>query len=136
MDADGLTHTIIGAAIRVHQALGPGLLESAYEKCTGYELKESGLYVEHQKKIPLLYRGVKLDCSYRMDMLVQEMVVVEFKCAKAMDPIFDAQMLTYLRLANLPVGLILNFHVPVLKNGIKRILNGPGNALRVSVPPW
>jgi GxxExxY protein len=136
MNLDRLTHTIIGAGIRVHQTLGVGLLESAYEKCTGYDLTSSGLLVEHQKKIPLIYKGVKLDCSYRLDMLVEKTVIVEFKCAKTIDPIFEAQMLTYLRLTNLPVGLILNFHTAVLKDGIKRIVNGSGHALRVSVPPW
>ena len=136
MNADEITHTIIGAAIRVHQSLGPGLLESAYEKCTGYELTSAGLFVEHQKKVPLIYKGMKLDCSYRLDMLVEKIVIVEFKSAKSMDPIFEAQMLTYLRLTNLPIGLILNFHAAVLRDGIKRIVNGRGNALRVSVPPW
>jgi GxxExxY protein len=136
MDLDQLTHTIIGAAIRVHQTLGPGLLESAYEKCTGYELTSSGVRVEHQKKIPLTYKGLRLNCSYRLDMLVEKHVIVEFKCANKIDPVFEAQLLTYLRLTNLPVGLILNFHTAVLKDGIKRIVNGSGNGLRVSVPPW
>lgn len=117
-----ITSTIIGGAIRVHRATGPGLLESAYSPCLGFELRESGLSVALQYPIPLVYRGICLDADYRADMLV-DTVLVELKSVESLAPIHTAQMLTYLKLSSKPVGLLINFNVPVLKDGVKRILN-------------
>ena len=119
---EGLTEKIIGAAIEVHKYLGPGLLESAYEECLCHELNLRGLKFERQKPIPLEYKGIKLDCGYRLDIIVEEKVILEIKTVDAITPVHEAQFLTYLRLANLKVGLILNFNVPVLKDGIRRMI--------------
>ncbi len=122
---DTLTGRIIGAGIRVHQALGPGLLESAYEACTtAWELVQEGLKVETQKPLPLIYKSVHLDCGYRLDMLVEGIVIVEFKAVEMILPIHEAQLMSYLKLSGCKVGLILNFNVKVLKDGIKRFVNG------------
>ena len=120
-----ITSTIIGRAIRVHRATGPGLLESAYSPCLVLELQEAGLSVAVQHAIPLIYRGINLDVGYRADMLVDDTVLVELKSVESLAPIHTAQMLTYLKLSGKPVGLLINFNVPVLKEGVKRILN-PG----------
>ena len=117
-----LTEQVIGAAIEVHRQLGPGLLESAYEKCLCRELELRGLSFERQKAIPLEYKGVKLEQGYRMDIVVANRIVLELKCVNAIAPVHEAQMLTYLRLSGLPIGLILNFYVPVMKAGIRRLL--------------
>jgi GxxExxY protein len=118
-----LTREIIGAPIKVHRALGPGLLESAYEACLAYELHSLGMKVERQKPVPLVYDDVKLDCGFRADLVVENSVVVETKCKDVLHPVDDAQLLSHLRLLNIPVGLLLNFHVLILKNGIKRLVN-------------
>ena len=118
-----ITSTIIGAAIRVHRATGPGVLESVYCPCLTLELQESGLSVVLQCSIPLIYRETRLDAGYRADMLVEETVLVELKSVESLAPIHTAQMLTYLKLSRKPVGLLINFNVPVLKDGLKRILN-------------
>jgi GxxExxY protein len=118
-----ITGTIIGAAIDVHRALGPGLLESAYEACLAHEIAERGLSVESQKPLPVIYKSVHLDCSYRLDLLVENAVIVEIKSVDALLPIHTAQLLSYLKLANLQVGLLINFNVEILKNGIRRIVN-------------
>jgi GxxExxY protein len=107
----------------VHSALGPGLLESAYEACLAFELAQAGLHVEQQKALPLTYREVKLDCGYRLDLLVERQVVVEVKAVEALAPIHSAQLLSYLRLARCPVGLLINFNVTSLKDGIRRLIN-------------
>ena len=120
---DSITRRIIGAAIEVHRHLGPGLLESAYETCLAYELRQIGLRVEQQKPLPITYKEVKLDCGYRMDLIVEDSIVVEIKAIERLAPIHDAQLLSYLRVADKRVGLIINFHVRVLKNGLKRIVN-------------
>jgi GxxExxY protein len=120
---DQLSRRIIGAAIEVHRHLGPGLLESAYEACLAYELKEMGLRFEQQRPLPVIYKNVKLDCGYRLDLIVEDEVIVEVKATEQLLPIHDAQLLSYLRIADKRVGLLLNFHVPVLKNGLKRIVN-------------
>ncbi len=120
---DELSHRIIGAAIEVHRHLGPGLLESAYQSCLAFELKRLGLKLEEQKPLPVVYKEVKLDCGYRLDMVVEDEVIVEIKAIEKLLPIHDAQLLSYLRLAQKRVGLLMNFHVPVLKNGLKRIVN-------------
>ncbi len=114
---------VIGAAIAVHRELGPGLLESAYEACLMYELQQRGLRVEQQVYQPVIYKGLKLDCGYRLDLVVEDQVIVELKAVSAILPIHEAQLLTYLKLRKLRLGLLINFNVPLLKNGIKRLLN-------------
>jgi GxxExxY protein len=120
---DEISRRIIGAAIEVHRHLGPGLLESAYEACLVFELKRLGLKVEEQKPLPVVYKDVTLDCGYRLDLVVQDEVIVEIKAVEKLLPIHEAQLLSYLRLAGKRVGLLMNFHVPVLKDGLKRIVN-------------
>jgi GxxExxY protein len=120
---DAITRRIIGAAIEVHRRLGPGLLESAYEACLAYELQQVGLKFERQKPLPVLYKEVKLDCGYRMDLVVEDEIVVEIKAVEKLIPIHEAQLLSYLRLTNKKIGLLMNFHVRLLKNGVKRIVN-------------
>lgn len=120
---DLITKEIIGAAIEVHRRLGPGLLESAYEACLVFELRERGLKIEQQKPLPVIYRDVKLDCGYRLDLVVEDSVIVEIKAIEQLLPVHDAQLLSYLRLSNKNVGLLINFHVRLLKNGIKRIVH-------------
>jgi GxxExxY protein len=116
------TETIIGSAITVHRELGPGLLESAYEACLIYELVESGLKVENQKALPIRYRGVQLDCGYRIDLLVERQIVVELKSIEKIEPIHEAQLLSYLKLSSCKVGLLINFNTKLLKNGIRRFV--------------
>ena len=118
-----ITDAIIGSAIQVHRALGPGLLESAYEACLAFELVERGLRVEQQKPLPLVYRQVKLDCGYRLDLLVEERVIVEVKAIDQLAPIHQAQLLSYLKISGYNVGLLINFNVKVLKSGIVRMVN-------------
>lgn len=120
---DQITESIIGAAIEVHRALGPGLLESAYEACLAFELAERSLKIEQQKPLPVIYREVKLDCGYRLDILVENAVVVEIKVVDRLAPIHKAQLLSYLRLSGCKVGLLVNFNVKVLKDGIVRVVN-------------
>ena len=124
-----LTRDIIGAAIQVHRALGPGLLESAYEACLVYELTQRGLKVEQQKPLPLVYRAVQLECGYRLDLLVESSVIVEIKAVEELAPIHGVQLLSYLRLSGLKVGLLINFNERVLKNGIRRIVNNFPSAI-------
>jgi GxxExxY protein len=118
-----ITEKVIGCAIEVHRALGPGLLESAYEECLCFELSQNGLNIERQVPLPVVYKGVKLDCGYRMDLVVESLVIIEIKAITNILPVHEAQVLSYLKLDNKPLGLLLNFHVSVLKNGIKRIRN-------------
>ena len=119
-----ITDSIIGAAIQVHRALGPGLLESAYESCMTFELVEQhGRKVERQKPLPVVYRGVSLDCGYRLDLFVDDLVIVELKAVDKLMSIHEAQMLSYLKLSGCKVGLLINFNVKILKNGIKRVVN-------------
>ena len=115
-----LTYTIIGCAMEVHKNLGPGLLESAYEECLVYELINEGLFAERQKEVPVIYKEIKLECGYRMDILVENIVVVELKAVEASNDVHEAQILTHMKFANKPVGLLINFNVTVLKNGIRR----------------
>jgi GxxExxY protein len=119
-----LTEQIIGCAIKVHKELGPGLLESAYEACLCFELRKQGLYVEQEKPLPLVYEEVKLDCGYRIDLLVEREIVIEVKSVDALADIYLAQVLTYLKLSNNRLGLLINFNVVLLKDGIKRVING------------
>jgi len=118
-----ITSLVIGYAIEVHRVLGPGLLESAYEECLCYELAQSGTRFLRQVPLPVRYKGVALDCGYRMDLLLEDLVIVEIKAVEALAPIHEAQLLTYLKLAQKPVDLLINFNVPVLKQGLKRIVN-------------
>lgn len=125
--AEGLnriTEAVTGAAMDVHRELGPGLLESAYEACLAYELAQRGFRVERQKDMPVRYRDVMLDCGYRMDLLVEGKVVVELKALQTLLPVHEAQLLSYLRLSGCRVGLLLNFNVKTLKEGIRRVVNG------------
>jgi GxxExxY protein len=120
-----LTEKIIGAAIEVHKVLGPGLLESAYEQCLAHELSIASISFERQVPVPVIYKSLPLDCGYRLDFLVERTVVVELKAVEALQPIHQAQVLTYLKLGGWPVGLLINFNVPVLKKGIKRLMHNP-----------
>jgi GxxExxY protein len=122
MDINVLTSRILKCAYAVHTALGPGLLENAYEECLFYELKQEGLKVERQKALPVVYKDIKLDAGYRVDLLVENMVVVELKSVEALNDIHVAQVLTYLKLSKCEIGLLMNFNVKSLKNGIKRLI--------------
>jgi len=124
MHINELTSKIIGAAIEVHTILGPGLLESAYEKCLCYELGQRGLRFDRQRSLPIMYKEHQLDCGYRLDVVVQNTVILELKSCDQIEPIHKAQLLTYLRLSGLKLGLLLNFNVPVMRDGITRIANG------------
>ncbi len=123
MTRTDITPQIIGAAIRVHRKLGPGLLESAYEACLAYELEKLGFQVQRQKAVPLVYETVKLECGFRADLVVDRKVVVEIKCKEALHPVDQAQLLSHLRLLDLPLGLLINFHVVLLRDGITRMVN-------------
>jgi GxxExxY protein len=118
-----VTSRIIAAAIEVHRTLGPGLLESAYHACLLYELRLAGLKVESEKRLPVVYKGIVLDRSYVLDLLIENTAIAEIKCLGVVLPVHEAQLMTQLRLANKPVGLLLNFNVPVMKDGITRKLN-------------
>ena len=120
-DSD-LTETIIGCAIEVHRALGPGLLESVYEECLCYELQQKDLNFERQKILPLSYKEVRLEAGYRLDLVVEGKVIVEIKCVEKLMPVHEAQIMTYLRLTKIKTGLLINFFTPVLKDGIRRIV--------------
>ena len=121
IDINNLTGKVIGAAIEVHKALGPGLLESAYEECLCHEFKLRSFSFERQKELPIEYKGLKLDCGYRLDIVVWSKIILELKSCSELQPIHEAQLLTYLKLTGLKVGLLINFNVPVLKEGIKRL---------------
>lgn len=122
-DLNFITGQIIGSAIKVHRLMGPGLLESVYLTCLCYELKKAGLIVEREKIVPLFYEGARLDQSYRLDLLVQEKIVVEVKAVESVTVVHKAQLLSYLKLTNSPLGLLINFNVKLLKEGISRIVN-------------
>lgn len=122
-DLNRLTQTIIGAAIQVHKSLGPGLLESAYRVCLAAELQCQGLRIEQEKAIPVVYRGVRLECGYRLDLLVEDIVIVEVKALEQVLPVHRAQLLSYLKLVGCPIGLLVNFHVASLTRGVHRIVN-------------
>jgi len=118
-----LTGEIIGSAIEVHRALGPGLLESSYQACLARELELRNIPFEYEEPLPLEYKGLRLDCGYRMDLVVANAVIVEVKTVKALAPIHEAQLLTYLKLTGVKVGLLINFNVEVLKSGIRRMVH-------------
>jgi GxxExxY protein len=124
METNELTRLIIGAAIEVHREMGCGLLESSYQTCLRHELSLRGIQFEYEKKLPLYYKGITLDCGYRLDLLVAGEIVVEVKSVDALAPIHTAQILTYLKLTGCKVGLIINFNVPVLIDGVKRVVMG------------
>ncbi|HEX5328076.1 MAG TPA: GxxExxY protein [Acetobacteraceae bacterium] len=117
-----LTERVIGLAIQVHRALGPGLLESAYEECLCFELGDAGIRYARQVPLPLIYRNIRLDCSYQMDAVVEQSLILGIKAIEQLRPLHDAQLLTYLRLSGCAIGLILNFHTVVLKDGIRRLI--------------
>lgn len=123
MTHDQLTHAIIGSAIEVHKTLGPGLLQSAYEECLAHELAVRGIPFERQKPLPLIYKDVKLECGYRLDLVVDCRIVVDLKAVDALAPIHDAVMLTYLRLSGCRIGLLVNFNTMVLKDGVRRLVH-------------
>jgi GxxExxY protein len=129
-----LTHEIIGAAIAVHRELGPGLLEAVYEECLSHELTSRNVVFERQKPIPAVYKGAKLDCGYRADIVILGRIIVEIKAIASIAPVHDAVMLTYLRLSGCKIGLLINFYSPVLKDGIKRYVwkYVPGDAEKES----
>jgi GxxExxY protein len=121
---DKLTEQVIGAAIEVHKHLGPGLLESAYEDCLAYELSTRGISFKKQVESPVTYKQVRIDCGYRIDMVVEDALVLELKAVEAVQPVHKAQILTYMRLSGLRYGLLINFNVPLLKSGIQRFVQG------------
>jgi GxxExxY protein len=120
MELNDITQKIIGCAIQVHKSLGPGLLESAYEECLSYELIKCGLNIKRQQPTPVVYKEIKLECGYRIDILVENSVVVELKVVDQFNPVHEAQILTYMKFSEKSLGLLINFNVTVLKNGIKR----------------
>ena len=122
--ANLLSNRIIGAAIEVHKTLGPGLLESTYEACLSHELNLQGIQIQRQVPLPVKYKGLELEIGYRLDLIVEDLIIVELKAVERTEPIHEAQLMTYLRLTGLWLGLLLNFNVPVLRSGIKRIVLG------------
>jgi GxxExxY protein len=123
MTENELSKIVFDCALKVHQSLGPGLLESAYEECLFYELKKQGLNVEKQKPLPLIYEEVKLDIGYRIDFIVNNKLIIEIKSVEALNDVHFAQLLTYLKLTNCKLGLLINFNVTLIKNGVKRVVN-------------
>ena len=124
MTENEISNKVIGLAIEVHKALGPGLLESAYRECLYYKIGKAGMAVEKEKPIPLVFEEVKLDCGYRMDLLVERKLVIEIKSVESLNDLHLAQTLTYLKLGHFKLGLLINFNVVILKKGIKRVING------------
>jgi GxxExxY protein len=123
MEENKITEKIIGAAIEVHRTLGPGLLESAYQECLFYELRSLGLSVKKEVTLPIIYKEIKLNHGYRIDLLVNDKIVIELKTVESFTDVHFAQILTYLKLGEYPLGLLINFHTKLLKNGIKRFIN-------------
>jgi GxxExxY protein len=123
MSENELSRIVFNCALRVHQTLGPGLLESAYEECLFYELKNAGLEIEKQKSLPLIYETVKLDIGYRLDIIIENKLILEIKSVDTLNEVHFAQLLTYLKLTNCKLGLLINFNVVLIKNGIRRIVN-------------
>jgi len=123
VELNDLSYKIIGSAIEIHRALGPGLLESCYQECLFYELKSNGIYVEKQKPLPLIYKDVNMECGYRIDLLVENKIIVEIKSIESLNEVHLAQILTYLKLSKLNLGLLINFNVINLTKGIKRVAN-------------
>ncbi len=128
-ELDAISYKIIGLAIEVHRQLGPGLLESAYQECLHYELINAGLIVERQKSLPIIYKDIKLEHGYRIDLLIENKIVIELKTVVGFKDVHFAQILTYLRLGNYPLGLLINFDSKILKNNIKRFINTPRSSV-------
>lgn len=124
MTENELATEVIGCAIAVHRALGPGLMENAYQQCLAYELRNYGFKVEVEKAMPLIYDKIEMECGYRVDLLVEDKLIIELKAVEKLTDVHLAQTLTYLKLGNCKLGLLMNFNVSVLKNGIKRVVNG------------
>jgi GxxExxY protein len=124
MTENEIANKVIGCALEVHKTLGPGLLESAYQECLFFKLKQEGLFVVREKPMPLIFEEVQLECGYRIDLLVENKIVIELKSVEALNDVHLAQILTYLKLGNYKLGLLINFNVALLKNGIKRVVNG------------
>ena len=122
IEQDPVSAKVTGSAIEVHKHLGPGLLESAYEECLAFELRQQGIDFQRQVPLPILYKGIQLDCAYRMDLVVERYLIIEIKTVEQLLPIHQAQLLTYLKLSNLKFGLLLNFNVALLRDGIKRMI--------------
>ncbi len=122
MEQDPASNKLIGLAIEVHRHLGPGLLESAYEDCLAYEMKQNGMTFRRQVPLPVIYKGIKLDCAYRLDFVVDGYLILEIKSVERLLPIHEAQLLTYLKISGLRLGLLLNFNVPLLRDGIRRMV--------------
>ena len=122
MEFDDLSNCVIGAALEVHKNLGSGLLESAYEAALAYELQERNISFKQQASLPVQYKNIEIDCAYRIDLLIENMLIVELKAVEKVLPIHQAQLMTYMKLANIPTGLLINFNTKLLKNGIKRVV--------------
>jgi GxxExxY protein len=133
MEESDLTGKIIGIAIEVHRILGPGLLENAYKECLYYKLLKSGIRCIKEKPIPLIFEGVIMDCGYRIDILVEDEIVIEIKSVEKLTDVHIAQTLTYIKLGNFRIGLLINFNVVLLKNGIKRLINDVGCATKIRI---
>ena len=129
MRANDASYAVIGAALKVHNALGPGLLESAYDACLFHELKQAGLHFEHEVHLPVVYEGVQLATAFRVDYIVEKCLILELKCVERVLPVHRAQVLSYLKLTGLPLGLLINFNVPYLRHGIFRVINAPEETL-------
>jgi GxxExxY protein len=123
MTENELSKIVLDSALKVHRSLGPGLLESAYEECLYYELSNAGVYVEKQKPLPLIYKEVKLEIGYRVDLILEDKLIIEVKSVEALNDIHLAQILTYLKLSDCKLGLLINFNVTLIKNGIRRVVN-------------
>jgi GxxExxY protein len=136
MTEDGISNKVIGCGIYVHKALGPGLLESAYKECLFFKLVQSGLYVEKEKPMPLIFEDVRLDAGYRIDLLIKNKLIIEIKSVEELTDVHLAQTLTYLKLGNFKLGLLMNFNVLRLKDGIKRVINSPLCPLRKTFAPF
>ncbi len=124
MNENEISKIVFNSALKIHKALGPGLLESAYEECLYYELQKSGLKVEKQKPLPLIYEDVKMEVGYRVDIMIENKFIIEVKSVDAINDVHLAQILTYLKLADCKLGMLINFNVTLIKNGIKRVING------------
>lgn len=124
MTENEISQIVVDCALKIHKTLGPGLLESAYEECLFFELKNAGLFVEKQRALPLIYESVKLDVGYRIDIIIENKFIVEVKSLEALNEVHLAQVLTYLKLSNCKLGLLINFNVKLIKDGIKRVING------------
>ena len=124
MTEDQISKIVFECALKVHKVLGPGLLESAYEECLFYELKKTNLKVEKQKPLPLIYEEVKLEVGYRIDIIIEDKFIIEIKAVEALNEVHLAQLLTYLKLSDCKLGLLINFNVKLLKNGVRRVING------------